>query len=114
VLAVGKFRMGFGIEALRTLSLLALVFGSEATLYSIRERRRLWSSRPSTWVVVSTICDIFIVSTLVTRGIGMSSLSIFVVGGTLVVAAVFVILLDFVKVPVFHRLKLAVVPGPSI
>src|ERR1022692_2757114 len=47
VLAVGKFRMGLGIEALRTLAMIALVFGSEATLYSIRERRRLWSSRPS-------------------------------------------------------------------
>ncbi len=107
VLAVGKFRMGFGIEALRTLSLVALVFGSEATLYSIRERRRLWDSRPSIWVVVSTVCDILIVSTLVTRGIGMSPLSIFVVGGTLVAAAVFVFLLDFAKVPVFHRLELA-------
>ena len=32
VLAVGKFRMGFGIETLRTLALIALVFGSEATL----------------------------------------------------------------------------------
>ncbi len=36
----------------------------------------------------------------------MSPLSIFVVGGTLVATAVFVFLLDFVKVPVFHRLEL--------
>jgi H+-transporting ATPase len=104
VLVVGKFQMGFGIEVLRTLSLVALVFGSEATLYSIRERRRLWSSRPSIWVVVSTVCDILIVSTLAARGIGMSPLSIFVVGGTLVASAVFVFLLDFAKVLVFHRL----------
>ena len=68
VLAVGKFRMGLEIETLRTLALAALVFGSEATLYSIRERRRLWNSRPSLWVVVSTACDILIISTLVTRG----------------------------------------------
>src|SRR6202522_1656347 len=89
VLAVGKFHMGFGIETLRTLAMIALVFGSEATLYSIRERRRLWSSRPSLWVVVSTVCDILIISTLVTRGIAMSSLSMFVVGGTLLAAAIF-------------------------
>ena len=68
VLAVGKFRMGLEIETLRTLALAALVFGSEATLYSIRERRRLWNSPPSLWVVVSTACDILIISTLVTRG----------------------------------------------
>ena len=107
VLAVGKFRMGFGIETLRTLAMVALVFGSEATLYSIRERRRLWSSRPSLWLVVSTVCDILIISTLVTRGIGMSPLSIFVVGGTLAAAAIFAFVLDFAKVPVFHRLRIA-------
>jgi H+-transporting ATPase len=107
VLAVGKFRMGLGIEALRTLAMIALVFGSEATLYAIRERRRLLSSRPSLWVVVSTVCDILIISTLVTRGIAMTPLPILVVGGTLVAAAVFGFILDFAKVPVFNRLRIA-------
>ncbi len=107
VLAAGKFRMALGIEALRTLALVALVFGSEATLYSIRERRRLWHSRPSLWVVVSTVCDILIISALVTGGIVMTPLPILVVGGALVAAAVFAFLVDLVKVPVFHRLKIA-------
>jgi H+-transporting ATPase len=107
VLAVGKFRMGFGIETLRTLAMIALVFGSEATLYSIRERRRLWSSRPSLWVVVSTVCDILIISTLVTRGIAMRPLSMFVVGGTLLAAAIFAFIVDFAKAPVFKRLGIA-------
>jgi H+-transporting ATPase len=107
VLAVAKFRMGFPIGALRTLAMVALAFGSEATLYSIRERRRLWSSRPSIWIIVSTVCDVLIISTLVTRGIAMTPLSIFVVAGTLVAAAVFVFIVDFAKVPVFHRLGIA-------
>jgi len=107
VLAVGKFHMGFGIETLRTLAMIALVFGSEATLYSIRERQRLWSSRPSLWVVVSTVCDILIISTLVTRGIAMSPLSMFVVGGTLLAAAIFAFVVDFVKVPMSKRLGIA-------
>jgi H+-transporting ATPase len=107
VLAVGKFRMGLGIEALRTLAMVALVFGSEATLYSIRERRRLWSSRPSLWVVVSSAFDIVIISTLVMRGIAMSPLPMSVVGGTLVAAAAFAFIVDFAKVPVFHRLRIA-------
>lgn len=107
VLAVGKFRMGLGIDALRTLALVALVFGSEATLYAIRERRRLWSSRPGLWVVVSTVCDILIISTLVLRGIAMTPLPMFVVGGTLGAAAVFALILDLAKVPVFNRLQLS-------
>ena len=107
VLAFGKFRMGFGIEALRTLAMVALVFGSEATLYSIRERRWLWSSRPSLWVVASTTFDILLISTLVTRGIAMTPLPILVVGGILGAAAIFAFIVDFVKAPVFKRLGIA-------
>jgi H+-transporting ATPase len=107
VLAVGKFRMGLGIDALRTLAMVALAFGSEATLYAIRERGRLWTSHPSRWVIVSTICDVLIISTLVTRGIAMTPLPVFVVGGILVAAAIFAVILDFAKVPVFNRLKIA-------
>ena len=36
VLAVGKFGMNLGIEALRTLAFVVLVFGSQATIYAIR------------------------------------------------------------------------------
>jgi H+-transporting ATPase len=107
VLAFGKFRMGLGIDALRTMALVALVFGSEATLYAIRERRRLWSSHPSLWVIVSSVCDVLIISTLATRGIAMTPVPLFVVGGTLGAAAVFAFILDFVKVPVFNRLSIA-------
>jgi len=107
VLAVGKFRMGLGIEALRTLAMVALVFGSGTALYAIRERRRLCSSHPSLRVVVSTVCDILIISTLAMRGIAMAPLPVFVVGGTLVAAAVFAFILDFAKVPVFNRLRIA-------
>jgi H+-transporting ATPase len=107
VLAVGKFRMGLGIDALRTLAFVVLVFGSEATIYAIRERGRLWSSHPSLWVVMSTVCNILIVSALVMRGIAMAPLPVFVVGGALVSAAVFAFILDLAKVPVFNRLKIA-------
>jgi hypothetical protein len=37
----------------------------------------------------------------------MTPLPIFVVGGTLVAAAVFAYLLDFAKVPVFRRLRIS-------
>jgi hypothetical protein len=37
----------------------------------------------------------------------MTPLPIFVVGGTLVGAAAFAFVLDFAKVPVFQRLKIA-------
>lgn len=107
VLAVGKFRMELGIEALRTLSLVALVFGSEATLYAVRERRRLWSSRPSLWVVASSVCDLLIIVTLATRGIAMMALPLPVIAWTLAAAAAFGFILDMVKAPVFNRLRIS-------
>jgi H+-transporting ATPase len=106
-LAIAKFRLGFGIEALQTLAFVLIVFGNQATTYTNRERRRLGSSCPSRWLIVSSVVDLLIASMLATFGVAMVPLPIFVVGGILVAAAVFAFIVDFVKVPVFHRLKIA-------
>ncbi len=104
ILAVGKFDMGLGIKALRTLAFIGLVFGSQATIYAIRQRRRLWSSRPSLWLAVSSLADIAIASILAVGGIAMTPLPALVIAGTLAAAAAFAFVLDMVKVPVFARL----------
>jgi H+-transporting ATPase len=107
VLATAKFHLGFGIETLRTVAFVAIVFGNQATTYTNRERRHLGSSRPGLWLVGSSVIDVLIASTLAASGIGMTSLPVFVIGGTLVAAAVFAFIADFVKVPVFNRLGIA-------
>jgi len=107
VLAVGKFAWGFGIETLRTLTFVALVFGSQATLYVVRERRRLWSSRPSLWLVASSVVDVVVAAALAIGGIAMRPLPAFVVAGILAAAAAFAFVLDTVKAPVFARLNIS-------
>jgi H+-transporting ATPase len=107
VLAIAKFRLGFGIETLRTLAFVAIVFGNQATTYTNRERRHLGSSRPSPWLIGSSAVDVLIASTLAACGIAMLPLPVSVVGGTFVAAAVFAFIVDFAKVPVFHRLGIA-------
>ena len=107
VLAVAKFRLGFGIDMLRTLAFLVVVFGNQATTYTNRERQRLGSCRPSPLLVGCSALDLLIASMLATCGIAMSHLPILVVGGTLVSAAVFAFIVDFAKVPLFKRLKIA-------
>ena len=84
-----------------------IVFGNQAAIYAIRERRRLWSSRPSFWVVVSSVADILIASTLATLGIFMTPLPIFVVAGTLAATVVFAFVVDAAKRPVFERLGIS-------
>ena len=104
VLAFGAYRMGFDIGALRTLAFVVIVFGNQATIYTNRERRHLWSSRPSIWLVVSSVADLLIASTLAIGGIAMTPLPAWIVAGTLAAAAVFAVVLDLVKVPAFRRL----------
>jgi H+-transporting ATPase len=106
VLAFGKFWMGLGIDALRTLAFLSLVFGSQAVIYAIRQRRHLWGSRPSLWVAASSAADVLIAATLAVGGIAMTPLSALTVTGTLAAAAMFALVLDLVKVPLFARLKI--------
>jgi H+-transporting ATPase len=89
------------------LSAVILVFSGQAVLYVVRERRRLWSSRPApgfccrqwqTWLIIATIA---------TRGILMTALPLIWVGAPLGAAVVFAFALDLAKVAVFNRLRMA-------
>ena len=106
VLVFGIYRMRLGIEALQTLAFVAIVFGNQATTYTNRERRHLWSSRPSSWLIVSSIADVLIASTLAIGGVAMKPLPVLMVAGMFAAAVVFAFLLDWVKVPVFRRLAI--------
>jgi H+-transporting ATPase len=106
VLAFGAYRMKFGTGTLQTLAFVIIVFSNQATTYTNRERRHLWSSRPSSWLIVSSIADLLIASTLAIGGVAMKPLPVLIVAGTFAAAVVFAFLLDFVKVPVFRRLAI--------
>ncbi len=106
VLVLGKFHLGLGIQALQTLAFLALVTGNQASTYANRTRQHLWSIRPGFWLVFSSIADLLIAATLAHRGIAMAPLPWLVLGGVLLGAAGFALLVDLIKVPVFHRLKI--------
>jgi H+-transporting ATPase len=106
VLAAGKFAMNLETDKLRTLVFVSLVFGSQATIYSIRERQHLWRSRPSQWLVASSVADVMIASIFAIGGIAMARLPVLPVVVLLVTAAIFAFALDFVKVAIFRRLQI--------
>ena len=106
ILAFGHFSVGLGPAALDTLALIALVFGSQTTLYAIRDRRHLWS-RPGLWLNVSSLANVLIVSTLAGAGILMTALPVSLVASTLAAAVGFGIALAAVKIPLFKRLNIA-------
>jgi len=107
ILAVGKFELHLGIEALRTLSVVAIVFGSQATIYALRARRHMWGLRPTIWLVLSSIADVLIITVLASRGIAMAPLSLSTLACEFAAALVFGLILDGVKIPVFARLGIA-------
>ena len=107
VLGLGLWHFGLDAKRLQTLAFVALVFSKQATTYDNRERRRLWSSWPSRWLLASSVADISIASTLAVGGIAMTALPAAAVAAVLASAAAFAVLLDLVKVPVFRRLGIA-------
>jgi H+-transporting ATPase len=105
VLAFGKHRLGLGAGELQTLAFVTLVFGAQALLYVLRERRHIWSSRPGNWVLASSVVDIAIVSTLAISGILMEPLPWRVLAAVFASAAGFAMILDQVKLPVKAAFK---------
>jgi H+-transporting ATPase len=107
ILAVGKFELHLGIEALRTMCVVGIVFGSQATTYVIRGRQHLWGLRPSLFLVLSSVADILIISALAVCGIAMAPLTLSIIASEFVAAIVFGLLMDVVKIPLFTRLNIS-------
>ena len=107
ILAVGKYQLHLGIETLQTLTVVSIVFGSQATTYVIRGRQHLWGLRPSVWLVLSSVADVLIISTLATFGIAMAPLPLAVIAAEFGAALAFGAILDLVKIPVLARLRIS-------
>jgi H+-transporting ATPase len=106
ILAIGKFKLGLGPGELQALALVTLVFGNQALLYVLRERHRLWHSRPSVWVLASSAVDIAIVVTLASFGILASALPWHIIALIFAAAIGFALVLDQIKLPVRAAFKI--------
>lgn len=96
--------LGLPLPQLQTLVFARLVFTGQGMVYLVRERRHLWNSAPSRWMIFSSIADISAVCFLSIRGILMAPLSAPVVGSVMLACVVYLLALDFLKVPILRRL----------
>jgi H+-transporting ATPase len=106
-LAAGHFVLGLDSDTLRTLTVITLVYSGQAVFYVSRERRHLWSSRPGSWLIASSLLDITLFSTLAIQGILMTPLPATIVACVFGAAIVLGFCLDTVKVMLFRRLAIA-------
>ena len=81
-----------------------LVFTGQGNVYLVRERGRFWNSRPSRWLILASILDVGVVCLMATRGILMAPLPDSVVGLVILACVLYLIALDFLKVPILRRL----------
>ena len=106
-LAMGKFVLGLGPEALDTLAVVTLVFSGQAVFYVSREREHLWSSRPGHWLILSSVVDLTLIGALSAKGVLMKALPVEDIFGLLVATIAFAFLLDAVKLLAFRRFAVA-------
>ncbi len=102
VFLLGRDVLHFDLPHLQTLVFLTLVFSGQATVYLVRERRHFWESVPGHWLVLSSVADVLVVSLLSTCGILMAPISPMVLLALLALVAVYLLLLDFLKVRLFR------------
>jgi H+-transporting ATPase len=75
-------------------------------LYALRERQRLWQSRPGAWVLASSAVDIGVAAVLSFAGILMAPLPWPFLVAILAAAALFSFVLDLVKLALGAVLKI--------
>ncbi|HEV2287847.1 MAG TPA: plasma-membrane proton-efflux P-type ATPase [Candidatus Acidoferrales bacterium] len=103
VFFVGKDALHLPLGQLQTLIFLMLVFTGQGNVYLVRERNRVWHSRPSRWLVFSSLADVVVVSILAARGILMASISWSLIASLLAVVLLFLLVVDGLKIHIFRR-----------
>jgi H+-transporting ATPase len=106
-LAIGFFRLHFSTDALQSLAFVTVAFGSQATIYALRERRHMFSLWPSRLLVLSSACTLMVSALLAAFGILMVPLPSVIISEIFVATVMFAIVLDVIKVPLFRRLRLS-------
>ena len=104
VLLLGRHFGALDPVAVPTLAFVAIAYGNQAVLFTLRERGRLWHSRPSAWLLAAAALDIAIVTALALSGTLMAPLHAGVLAAVAGGAAAFALVLDRLKRPLLAAL----------
>src|SRR5208337_1849549 len=100
----GRDFLRLPLPQLQTLVFVTLVFTGQGMVYLVRERRHFWNSSPSRWMIFCSIADVRVVCLLAIRGILMAPLPDSIVMLGILAGILYLIGLDFLKVPLLRRL----------
>jgi H+-transporting ATPase len=108
LLSFGVFWLGqswlrLPLPQLQTMIFVWLVVSCQAAVYLVRERRHFWQSRPSRWLLLSTIADILLVSLLAVQGWLMAPISPLLIAVLLALSGLYLVGADTLKMALFRR-----------
>jgi H+-transporting ATPase len=103
VFFVGRDLLGLDLGQLQTLVFVMLVATGQGNIYLVRERGHFWRSRPSRWLVASSVADLAVVVFMATRGVLMAPVSPWLLAALLGVAGAYLFVLDLLKVRLFRH-----------
>ena len=102
----GRNLLGLPLDQLQTFVFIMLVATGQGNVYLIRERGHFWRSWPSRWLVGSSIADLAIVVLMATSGVLMTAVSPLLLGALLAVVAIYLLVVDQLKVLIFRQFKI--------
>ncbi len=101
---IGRDVYRLPLEELQTLVFVMLVLTGQANIYLVRERAHFWTSRPGRPLLISTLVDLSLVFVFASQGILMAPISWTLLGGLLILTALYALALDTLKTYVFRHL----------
>ena len=106
ILGLGWYWLRLRPDQMQTLTFTMLVFAGQGNVYVLRERGRLWHSRPAPVMLLASFCDLFLVTVLAAGGILMSPLPIWILASLVATTVVFSLAMDTIKLAVFARIRI--------
>ncbi len=104
IFLVGRDWLGLQLAELQTLVFVVLVATGQGNIHLVRERGLFWRSRPSGWLVASSLFDLLTVSVMATAGILMAPISLTLTILVFVVVVTYLVIIDQVKTRMYRRL----------
>jgi H+-transporting ATPase len=106
ILGAGWFALRLSPDQMQTLTFIMLGFAGQGNVYVLRERGRLWHSRPAPIMLLVSICDVVLLGSLAAAGFLMSALPLSIIGILIGTTALFTLAMDSIKLAVFARLRI--------
>ena len=103
---VGHSFIQLALPQVQTFVFVWLVLSGQLTVYLVREQHHFWRSRPSRWLLISSIADVVIVSLMATQGWLMAAIPMSLVAALLFLGLIYLVGADFLKVRIFHRFQI--------